>query len=91
MVVAPATANTIAKAAWGLADDALSTVLLAAGAEVLWAPAMNHRMWKNPVTQDNLTRLRRMAHQVVDPEEGWMACGEHGPGRMAKAPTSTSS
>ena len=84
VIVAPATANTIAKAAWGLADDALSTVLVAAGTEVLWAPAMNHRMWKNPVTQDNLTRLRRMAHQVVDPEEGWMACGEHGPGRMAE-------
>jgi phosphopantothenoylcysteine decarboxylase / phosphopantothenate---cysteine ligase len=84
IVVAPATANALAKAAWGLADDALSTVLLAAGAEVLWAPAMNHRMWKNPVTVDNLTRLRRLAHHVVEPEEGWMACREHGVGRMAE-------
>lgn len=87
VVVAPATANTVAKAAWGLADDALSTVLVAAGTEVLWAPAMNHRMWKNPVTQDNITRLRRLSHQIVDPEEGWMACREHGPGRMAEPVT----
>lgn len=87
VVIAPATANTIAKAAWGLADDALSTVLCASGADVLWAPAMNHRMWKNPITQDNLTRLRRLGHQVVDPEEGWMACQEHGVGRMAEPTT----
>jgi phosphopantothenoylcysteine decarboxylase/phosphopantothenate--cysteine ligase len=86
IVVAPATANTMAKAAWGLADDALSTVVLAAGADVLWAPAMNHRMWKNPVTQDNLTRLRRLAHHIVEPGEGWMACREHGVGRMADPP-----
>ena len=83
VVIAPGTANAMAKAAWGLADDALSTVLLAAGADVLWAPAMNHRMWKNPVTQDNLTRLRRLAHHIVEPGEGWMACREHGVGRMA--------
>ena len=88
VVVAPATANTISKAAWGLADDALSTVLVAsAGTDVLWAPAMNHRMWKNPVTQDNLTRLKRLGHAVVDPEEGWMACREYGPGRMAEPET----
>ena len=84
VVVAPATANTLAKAAWGLADDALSTVLLAAGTEILWAPAMNHRMWKNPVTKDNVSRLQRMGHGVVDPGEGWMACREYGPGRMAE-------
>lgn len=84
IVVAPATANTMAKAAWGLADDALSTIVLAAGADVLWAPAMNHRMWKNAVTQDNLTRLRRLAHHIVEPGEGWMACREHGVGRMAE-------
>jgi phosphopantothenoylcysteine decarboxylase/phosphopantothenate--cysteine ligase len=83
VLVAPATANTMAKAAWGLADDALSTVLLTAGSEILWAPAMNHRMWKSPVTADNVARLRRLGHQFVDPEEGWMACREHGKGRMA--------
>jgi phosphopantothenoylcysteine decarboxylase / phosphopantothenate---cysteine ligase len=83
VVIAPGTANAMAKAAWGLADDALSTIVLAAGADVLWAPAMNHRMWKNPVTQDNLTRLRRLAHHIVEPGEGWMACREHGVGRMA--------
>lgn len=87
VVIAPATANTLAKAAWGLADDALSTVLVAAGNDVLWAPAMNHRMWKNAVTQDNLTRLRRMGHQIVDVEDGWMACREYGPGRMAEPAT----
>jgi phosphopantothenoylcysteine decarboxylase/phosphopantothenate--cysteine ligase len=84
IVIAPATANTMAKAAWGLADDALSTVVLVAGADVLWAPAMNHRMWKNAVTQDNVTRLRRLAHHIVEPGEGWMACREHGVGRMAE-------
>ena len=87
VVVAPATANSLAKAAWGMADNALSTVVLAAGNEVLWAPAMNHRMWKNPVTQDNVTRLQRLGHQFVEPEEGWMACREHGPGRMAEPVT----
>ena len=87
VVVAPATANILAKAAWGLADDALSTVLVAAGNDLLWAPAMNHRMWKNSVVQDNLTRLRRLGHQVVEPEEGWMACREYGPGRMAEPVT----
>ncbi len=87
MVVAPATANALAKGAWGLADDAFSTVLVAAGTEVLWAPAMNHRMWKNPVTQDNLSRLRRLGHQVVEPEDGWMACREYGKGRMAEPVT----
>jgi phosphopantothenoylcysteine decarboxylase/phosphopantothenate--cysteine ligase len=86
VVVAPATANLLAKAAWGLADDALSTVLVAAS-DILWAPAMNHRMWKNAVTQDNVTRLRRLAHHVVEPEEGWMACREFGPGRMAEPET----
>jgi len=87
VVVAPATANTLAKAAWGLADDALSTVLVAASNDILWAPSMNHRMWKNSVVQDNLTRLRRLGHQVVEPEEGWMACREHGPGRMGEPVT----
>jgi len=87
VVIAPGTANTLAKAAWGLADDALSTVLLAASTEIVWAPAMNHRMWNNPVTQDNLERLRRLGHQFVGPEEGWMACREHGKGRMAEPET----
>jgi phosphopantothenoylcysteine decarboxylase/phosphopantothenate--cysteine ligase len=87
MVIAPATANSMAKGAWGLADDAFSTVLVAAGTEVLWAPAMNHRMWKNPVTQDNVGRLRRIGHQVIEPEDGWMACREFGKGRMAEPVT----
>ncbi len=84
VVIAPATANSLAKAAWGLADDALSTVVVAAGTNILWAPAMNHRMWKNPVTQDNVARLRRMGHVIADVEDGWMACREYGPGRMAE-------
>jgi phosphopantothenoylcysteine decarboxylase/phosphopantothenate--cysteine ligase len=87
IVVAPATANTLAKGAWGLADDALSTVLVAAGTDLLWAPAMNHRMWKNAITQDNVVRLKRLGHVVVDPEAGWMACREHGVGRMAEPET----
>ncbi len=87
MVIAPATANSLAKGAWGLADDALSTVLVAAGTEILWAPAMNHRMWKNPATQDNVSRLRHLGHQILEPEDGWMACREFGKGRMAEPVT----
>jgi phosphopantothenoylcysteine decarboxylase/phosphopantothenate--cysteine ligase len=87
VVVAPATANTIAKAANGIADDAFTTVLSAAGTNVLWAPAMNHRMWKNPATRENVARLVRMGHQVIDVEDGWMACREYGPGRMAEPET----
>ncbi|MBB4287192.1 bifunctional phosphopantothenoylcysteine decarboxylase/phosphopantothenate--cysteine ligase CoaBC [Roseospira goensis] len=84
LVVAPATANMLAKMAHGLADDLASTVLLATDTPVLVAPAMNVRMWQHPATQDNMARLRRRGVAVVGPDSGDMACGEYGPGRMAE-------
>ncbi|MDP7420804.1 MAG: bifunctional phosphopantothenoylcysteine decarboxylase/phosphopantothenate--cysteine ligase CoaBC [bacterium] len=83
LVIAPATANIIGKAASGIADDALSTTILAFDGPKIIVPAMNWRMWKNPVVQENLARLRRSGFQVMPPEEGSLACGEEGAGRMA--------
>jgi phosphopantothenoylcysteine decarboxylase/phosphopantothenate--cysteine ligase len=84
LVIAPATANLIAKAAAGIADDLLTTVLLATRAPVLWAPSMNVHMFENPVVQENLERLRRRGHRVVEPGVGFLACGYEGAGRLAE-------
>ncbi|MEM9522450.1 MAG: bifunctional phosphopantothenoylcysteine decarboxylase/phosphopantothenate--cysteine ligase CoaBC [Pseudomonadota bacterium] len=83
LVVAPATADLMAKMASGLASDLASTLLMATDKRVLIAPAMNVRMWQHPATQRNLAVLRQDGVLVVGPEEGGMACGEFGPGRMA--------
>ena len=84
LVVAPATANLMAKMAQGIADDLASTLLLATDKKVLLAPSMNVRMWLHPATQRNLALLERDGVLMVGPEEGIMACGEFGPGRMAE-------
>ncbi|MDB6177496.1 bifunctional phosphopantothenoylcysteine decarboxylase/phosphopantothenate--cysteine ligase CoaBC [Paracoccus sp. Z330] len=84
VVVAPATADLMAKMATGLADDLASTLLLATDKPVLIAPAMNVRMWNHPATQRNLDLLRRDGVTVIGPDEGDMACGEFGPGRMSE-------
>lgn len=84
IVVAPATANLMAKMANGQADDLASTLLLATDTQVLVAPAMNVRMWLHPATQRNLAALRQDGVAFVGPNEGDMACGEYGPGRMAE-------
>ncbi|MEL6977715.1 MAG: bifunctional phosphopantothenoylcysteine decarboxylase/phosphopantothenate--cysteine ligase CoaBC, partial [Pseudomonadota bacterium] len=84
LVVAPATADLMAKMAHGLANDLASTLLLATDKPVLIAPAMNVRMWEHPATQRNLKTLRGDGIAVIGPEEGSMACGEYGPGRMAE-------
>lgn len=84
VVVAPATADLMAKMAHGLADDLASTLLLATDKRVLIAPAMNVRMWNHPAMQRNLSRLRDDGILTVGPDEGDMACGEFGPGRMAE-------
>ncbi|MBA3999528.1 bifunctional phosphopantothenoylcysteine decarboxylase/phosphopantothenate--cysteine ligase CoaBC [Brevundimonas sp.] len=88
VVVAPATAGLMAKAANGLADDLASTTLLATDKRVLLAPAMNVRMWEHPAVKTNLARLTGFdglhGMAVVGPDEGEMACGEYGPGRMAE-------
>jgi phosphopantothenoylcysteine decarboxylase/phosphopantothenate--cysteine ligase len=84
IVVAPATADLMAKAASGLAPDLASTTLLATDKPVLIAPAMNVRMWNHPATQRNLATLTSDRVMVVGPNDGEMACGEFGPGRMAE-------
>ncbi|GGL16649.1 bifunctional phosphopantothenoylcysteine decarboxylase/phosphopantothenate--cysteine ligase CoaBC [Caulobacter rhizosphaerae] len=86
VVVAPATADLIAKAAHGLAGDLASTTLLATDKPVLMAPAMNVRMWLHPATQRNVATLKADGVQFVGPDEGAMACGEFGPGRLAEPP-----
>jgi phosphopantothenoylcysteine decarboxylase/phosphopantothenate--cysteine ligase len=84
IVIAPATGDFLAKMAHGLCDDLASTVILAADKPVLAAPAMNWRMWENPATQRNLAQLRSDGIHFVGPNEGGMACGEWGMGRMAE-------
>jgi phosphopantothenoylcysteine decarboxylase/phosphopantothenate--cysteine ligase len=86
VVVAPATADLMAKMANGMANDLASTLLMATDKPVLIAPAMNVRMWQHPATQRNLAVLQRNGILVVGPDDGNMACGEFGPGRMSEVP-----
>lgn len=83
LVVAPATADLMAKFAHGLADDFLSTMYLAFEGPVVLAPAMNANMWRHPATQANVATLCARGHRMVDPEDGFLACGMVGPGRLA--------
>jgi len=83
LLVAPATADIIAKFARGIADDFLSTLYLASTAPVVVAPAMNVNMWNHPATQENITKLRERGVNVVHPDEGYLACGMVGAGRLA--------
>jgi phosphopantothenoylcysteine decarboxylase/phosphopantothenate--cysteine ligase len=83
-IVAPATANAIAKFANGVADDFLTSTYLASTAPVLIAPAMNTSMWEHPATQRNLKRLKEDGVQVIEPDDGEMACGTIGPGRLSE-------
>jgi phosphopantothenoylcysteine decarboxylase/phosphopantothenate--cysteine ligase len=84
VVVAPATANILGKLAGGIADDMVSTLLIGADSPVLLAPAMNERMWRHPAVQRNAAWLREAGFLLVGPEEGWLACGAIGPGRMSE-------
>jgi phosphopantothenoylcysteine decarboxylase/phosphopantothenate--cysteine ligase len=84
LLVAPATANMIGKAAHGLGDEVVSTALLAANVPVLVAPAMNTFMWDNPAVADNIARLRGRGWTVIEPTAGELACGHVGPGRLAE-------
>lgn len=83
VVIAPATAATMARLAHGLADDLLTTTVLASTAPVLLAPAMNCDMWAKPVVQRNVAQLREDGCLFIDPEAGWLSCGQVGAGRMA--------
>ena len=84
VVIAPATANTIARLAHGMADDLVSTLCLATEAPLLLAPAMNHRMWRHPATQANMALLAARGVGLIGPNDGPLAEGESGPGRMAE-------
>lgn len=84
MLVAPATGNLIAKVAAGLCDDLVSLMISAAACPVLFAPAMNNRMWANPIAQANVARLKSVGYQFIGPDDGWLACRNIGPGRMSE-------
>lgn len=87
LIVAPATADVLAKFARGLADDFLSTLYLAFTGPVVLAPAMNSNMWAHEATRDNVVILRRRGHTIVEPADGLLACGTYGPGRLAEPET----
>ena len=82
ILIAPATANVLAKLAAGLADDALSAIALATRAPFLHAPAMNGKMWEHPATQRNVLTLKEWGHRFIGPAEGMLACGYEGRGRL---------
>jgi phosphopantothenoylcysteine decarboxylase/phosphopantothenate--cysteine ligase len=84
LCIAPASADLLAKAACGLADDLLSTLLLSFSGPVLFAPAMNSAMWEKPSVQRNVATLRADGLHFVDPQEGWQSCRRTGMGRMAE-------
>ncbi|MCC6239096.1 MAG: hypothetical protein IT448_02180 [Phycisphaerales bacterium] len=84
LLVAPATAHLIAKVAHGLCDDIISLMICAAACPVLFAPAMNNRMWANPVTQENVAKLQALGYPFVGPESGFLACRNIGPGRLSE-------
>ncbi len=82
MLVAPATNHTIAKITAGLCDDIVSLLVCAAACPVVFAPAMNTRMWEHPIAQENFARLASLGYRFIGPEEGWLACRNVGAGRM---------
>src|SRR5207302_10701940 len=82
MLVAPATNNTIAKVAHGLCDDLVSLMICASACPVVFAPAMNNRMWSHPIAQENIQKLTSLGYKFVGPEDGWLACRNTGPGRL---------
>jgi phosphopantothenoylcysteine decarboxylase/phosphopantothenate--cysteine ligase len=84
VLIAPATANMLAKAAYGLCDDIVSTVLLATKAPIIFAPSMNVNMFENPITQENMTKLRKLGNTMIEPDSGFLACGWEGKGRLAE-------
>jgi phosphopantothenoylcysteine decarboxylase/phosphopantothenate--cysteine ligase len=86
LCIAPTTANFLAKAAHGMADDLLSTMLLSFTGPVILAPAMNKEMWTKPAVQRNVAQLREDGYHFVGPSDGWQSCRERGVGRMAEPP-----
>lgn len=84
LIVAPATADIIGKIASGLADDVVSTLVISAASPVLLVPAMNNRMWDNPIAQRNVQTLKGFGYHFLGPSTGWLACRSVGPGRMVE-------
>ena len=84
MLVAPATNNTIAKIAHGLCDDLVSLMVCAAACPVVFAPAMNNRMWDHPIAQENFAKLASLGYRFIGPEPGWLACRNTGVGRLSE-------
>lgn len=82
-LVAPATANIIAKVANGIADDMLSTTIMATKAKVIFAPAMNTNMYENPIVQENINKLKKLGYEFIEPASGVLACGDEGKGKLA--------
>jgi len=84
IIAAPATADLLARAAAGMADDLVAALLLSRASPVLVAPAMNTRMWENPLVQQNVQKLRAAGYEFIGPGDGWMACRAVGVGRMSE-------
>jgi len=84
MLVAPATNNIIAKVAHGLCDDQISLMICAAACPVVFAPAMNNRMWDHPIAQENFAKLAGLGYRFIGPESGWLACRNVGSGRLSE-------
>jgi len=82
MLIAPATANIIGKVAHGIADDMLSTTIMATKCQVVFAPAMNTAMYENPIVQDNIAYLKEKGYLFIEPDAGWLACGDLGAGKL---------
>ncbi len=87
LLIAPATAHTIAKVAHGLCDDLVSLLAAAAACPVVFAPAMNHRMWENPIAKENVAKLDGLGYRFVGPDAGWLACRNVGAGRLSEPGT----
>jgi len=84
MLVVPATNNLLARVACGLTEDLVSLLVCAAACPVVFAPAMNNRMWDNPIAQENVAKLTRLGYQFIGPEAGWLACRNVGIGRLTE-------
>lgn len=82
VMIAPASANIIGKIANGIADDMLTTTVMACKCKVMISPAMNTNMYDNPIVQDNISILRRFGYEVIEPDSGYLACGDTGRGKM---------
>jgi phosphopantothenoylcysteine decarboxylase/phosphopantothenate--cysteine ligase len=87
MLVAPATSNIIAKVAHGICDELVSLMIAASACPVVFAPAMNNRMWDHPIAQENVAKLNQIGYRFIGPEPGWLACRNVGQGRLSEPQT----